>query len=199
MRLNKSLIDGISAGLLILIGCTVYLSVENKIIGSLLFSIALFTICYKGYSLFTGKVGYLFNSKITWGEVSSTLLGNIIGLLIFGFIIRIGLPSLKEVSLSLVNIKLNQSYLEAFVRAIFCGMLMFIAVDGFKKYNQPLFIFLCVITFILCGFEHSIADIGYFILAGEFPILYIIIIIIGNSMGSWIIPILENLGEKFNG
>jgi formate/nitrite transporter FocA (FNT family) len=109
MKLNKmfkNLINGISAGLLILIGCAIYLSVENKIIGSLLFSIALFTICYKKYSLFTGKVGYLYRAKIALGEVLFTLLGNIIGLLIFGSIIKIGLPSLKEVSLILINIKM---------------------------------------------------------------------------------------------
>ena len=56
--LNK-IASGICAGILISIGGSVFLSCENKIVGALLFTVALLCICYKGYSLFTGKVGYL--------------------------------------------------------------------------------------------------------------------------------------------
>ena len=48
-----------SAGLLISLGGTVYLTIENKIVGAFLFSIALFSICYFKCYLFTGKVGYI--------------------------------------------------------------------------------------------------------------------------------------------
>ena len=55
----KLIIDGIKAGIMIAIGGSVFLACENRYIGAILFSVALLSICLKGYSLFTGKVGYL--------------------------------------------------------------------------------------------------------------------------------------------
>ena len=53
----KKITNGISAGLMVAIGCAIYLSCENKYVGACLFSIALLTVCFKEYSLFTGKIG----------------------------------------------------------------------------------------------------------------------------------------------
>ena len=58
------LLKGIYAGLMIGIGGTVYLSVENTIIGSFLFSIGLLMICMYGMNLYTGKIGYILINKI---------------------------------------------------------------------------------------------------------------------------------------
>lgn len=55
----KDLFYGICAGILIGIGGAVFLASENRVIGAILFSVALICICAKGYSLYTGKVGYL--------------------------------------------------------------------------------------------------------------------------------------------
>ena len=45
------------AGLMIAIGGTVNLSVENKVVGACLFSIGLFTVVNQQFALFTGRVG----------------------------------------------------------------------------------------------------------------------------------------------
>ena len=45
------------AGLMIAIGGTVNLSVENKVVGAFLFSIGLFTVVNQQFALFTGRVG----------------------------------------------------------------------------------------------------------------------------------------------
>lgn len=47
----------VCAGLLIAIGGSVFLSCENRYIGAMLFSVALLCICYRGYYLYTGKIG----------------------------------------------------------------------------------------------------------------------------------------------
>ena len=57
----RRFIDGVAAGVLIAIGGCVYLACDSKYVGAALFSVALLSICFKGYSLFTGKVGYLVN------------------------------------------------------------------------------------------------------------------------------------------
>ena len=70
----KKVFDGLSAGLMIAIGCSVFLACENKYIGACLFSVALLTICIKNYSLYTGKIGYIVQNH-TKEDFSVLLLG----------------------------------------------------------------------------------------------------------------------------
>ena len=87
--LNK-IASGICAGILISIGGSVFLSCENKVVGALLFTVALLCICYKGYSLFTGKVGYLPEKadKEAFSVLLLGLLGNAVGTILCGFLLR---------------------------------------------------------------------------------------------------------------
>ena len=59
----KTAVNSISAGILIAIGGSVYLACDNKYAGAALFSVALLCICYLGYYLFTGKIGYLATDR----------------------------------------------------------------------------------------------------------------------------------------
>ena len=99
----------------------------------------------------------------------------------------------------IVNVKMADDALSLLILSIFCGMLMFTAVDAFRNEKlpsvcRPVMVFLCVMVFILSGFEHSIADIFYFAASGMVSgeaFLYLIMIIIGNSIGGLIIPLLQ--------
>ena len=53
------LIKGFFAGVLISIGGIAYLGIENKIVGSFIFSFGLLTVCMYSFNLYTGKIGYL--------------------------------------------------------------------------------------------------------------------------------------------
>ena len=55
----KTVSGAVSAGIMIAIGGSVFLACDNKYVGAVLFSVALLCICYLGYYLFTGKIGYL--------------------------------------------------------------------------------------------------------------------------------------------
>lgn len=203
----RKIIDGISAGILISIGGSVFLSCENKVIGAVLFSVALLCICHKGYSLFTGKVGYI-PEKHGKEEISALLfglLGNLIATSLCGFILSYALPKLKETAAVICDAKLEQSFFQALVRAVFCGILMYLAVSIFKEKQSVAGIFFCVPVFILSGFEHSIANMFYFSVAGIVSVkafLYIWIIILGNTVGGMLLPILSHIGidkESING
>ena len=59
-------------------------------------------------------------------------------------------------------------------------------------------IFFCVPVFILSGFEHSIANMFYFGASGIVNIdmiVYILVVIAGNSIGGMAMPILNILGK----
>jgi len=192
---------------MIAIGGTVFLSIENKVIGASLFSIGLFGVLIYNLNLYTGKIGYLitnFNLKYI-KELIITLIGNFIGACSVGFILRYTriYDNIYEKALNLANTKLNDNILSIFILSIFCGLLMYFAVNGFKKqtdFGKYLVVYLGVAVFILCGFEHCIANMYYFSVADIWSLKtlgYTGIMVLGNSIGSFIIP-LCNLVIKEN-
>jgi formate/nitrite transporter FocA (FNT family) len=93
-----------------------------------------------------------------------------------------------------------------FLLSVFCGILMFIAVDGFK--NNPhetgkyLGIFLGVTVFILCGFEHCVANMYYFSVADLWSartLGYLLVMSLGNACGGVLIPLCRQLRRKAAG
>lgn len=173
------------AGICISIGGTVFLSVDNKIIGSLLFSLGLLTIMKFKLNLFTGQIGYILETK-RYVDIVIVALGNVFGTIIYGTMIRetYVYPNIQEKCNTIVNNKLNQSYISLLFLAIFCGILMYAAVEEYRKSTQNLLPILCVSVFILCGYEHSIAYSVYSGIAGDFNIPRLMVVFLGNTIGS---------------
>ncbi len=199
--LNK-IASGVCAGILISIGGSVFLSCENKVIGAVLFTVALLCICFKGYSLFTGKVGYLPEKadKEAFSVLLLGLLGNAIGTIACGYLLRFAIPSIGAAAETLCAGKLEtQALWQTFVRGVFCGVLMYLAVSIFRDKKTPLGIIFCIPVFILSGFEHSIADLYYFAASGIVSLqafLFLWVVIAGNSVGGVLLGLLMKLGGK---
>lgn len=201
----KNLCRGICAGILISLGGGIFLACEEKIIGAMFFSLALVCICMLGYTLYTGKICYISDSpdKAKVNELLFGLLGNIIGTAICGIAVKYALPSIFEAATKLWANKLSgQVWWQTLIRAAFCGMLVYLSVEIYKKKNTPLGIILCIPSFILSGYEHSIADMFYYA-ASDFnaaelgkSLLFLILVVIGNSIGGLIIPLLMKAGVK---
>ena len=197
----KRLFSGISAGILISIGGSVFLASDNKYVGAMFFCVALICICAKSYFLFTGKVGYLFedHSKSQIGDVLLALLGNAIGTIACGYVLRFALPNVAGAALAACTARLEQTLLMAFVRGVFCGILMYLAVSIYKEKGSYISVLFCVPAFILAGFEHSIADMFYFSASGivSFRALgFIWIVILGNALGGMLLPMLSRIGKS---
>jgi len=199
------LIKSVLAGIMIGIGGTVYLSLDNKVIGAILFAIGLFMIVTRGFNLYTGKVGYIFNNKPKYLiEVIVTIFGNFIGTFLVGFILKYTriYSSISSKAYGLCEIKINDSVGSILILSIFCGMLMYLAVHGYKEgkdvFSKYASVFLAVIVFILCGFEHSIANMYYFSVASYFNLkvyAYLGFMIIGNGIGGVFIPLCYKLKD----
>lgn len=159
------MIKSIFAGLMISVGCVSFLSVDNKIAGTFLFSLGLYTIILLKFDLFTGKVGYLStNRNLAYLKyLGKVWLGNLIGTTVGAA--TIAATRLTISTSALVAVKHNDNLLSLLILGVFCGMLMFIAVEGYKRCGNPLIVVLPVMGFILCGFEHCIADMFYFAFA----------------------------------
>ena len=201
-------VNGTIGGMLIGIGGCVSLSCDNKYLGSFLFSLGLFAIIQFGFGLFTGKVGYVpLRRAVYLSECLFTLLGNAFGTFVDAFLLnntRIG-GTISEKALGSVSTKLADTPLSTFILAVFCGMLMFLAVDNGRlsreeggHIEKALGVVMCVMVFILCGFNHCIADMFYLFLTGEMVHagVYLPLVIIGNSLGGMLLPLLKMLTDK---
>ena len=195
------------AGILIGISAVLTLSVTDKVIGAFLFSVGIYAIAVNKLNLFTGRVGYVVNEKYK-GEyikyLCITLFGNLFGVFLaafFGvwkkiFVIEGTIsPIITGKSMMLVTNPENLFFL-----AVFCGLLMYIAEDGYKKTENPAIIILPTMAFILAGFEHSIADMFYVFaavltrkqitFATAIGILFLVTL--GNIVGAILIPLYNN-------
>ena len=201
-------VNAVIGGMMIGIGGCIFLSCDNKYIGAALFSLGLFAIIQFGYGLYTGKIGYVPLRKISYlSECLFTLLGNALGTFIDAILLRQTriFSAISEKASASVETKISDSLLSSFVLAIFCGILMFTAVENARMSNsngghveKVIGTILCIMVFILCGFNHCIADMFYIFLSGTFTqsAAYLGIVIIGNSVGGMLFPLLKKLTDK---
>lgn len=196
----KGFCEGIAAGICITLGCAVFLGLpEQKALGAVLFAVALLCICFKGYNLYTGKIGLIVenHTKSDFTALIAGLAGNVAAVVIFGLLLRIALPASAGMAETVVAAKLSQTALQTLIRGVFCGILMYLAVSIYREKKTPAGIFFCIPAFILSGFEHSVADMCYFAAAGNFSgeaALFIVYVVLGNTIGAMILPALKIAG-----
>ena len=176
------------AGCMISVGGMVYLSCENRYVGAILFCVGLFAICTFGLYLYTGRVGYLPDNR-AFLDIGVTWLGNYAGTLLAGLAAGAARPKLAEAAQALCQGKLAQQWFEALILAFFCGILMYVAVDSFKRGTgaaRYLGMLLAVPAFILSGCEHSVADMFYLALGGCVGkgFVYVLLVSLGNALGA---------------
>ena len=207
----NTLILSIAAGLCIGIGGIVFLAQTNKFAGAFLFAVGLLTILVFRFNLFTGMVGYVLENLLEkkWSYLYTVLLvwiGNFVGTALAAILVgltRLG-EGLKATCQGMVATKLGDSWYSLLILGVFCGMLMFIAVDTFKKriaekdFLCVVAVFMGVMVFILAGFEHSIADMFYFVLTGRVleAIPALLFITLGNAIGGNLIPLVQKLTKQ---
>jgi len=197
---NNVMLKAVMAGLFIGIAGLIFLSVENKVVGSFLFSFGLLMVVSKGYYLYTGKVGYLLPYQKGYLLIlGKTLLGNFIGITTIGLLFRFsGMTSVITSANELLNLKTSNLWYETLVLSILCGMMMYIGVQSYKvmknDFLKVLMVIFPVVIFILARFEHSVANMLYIALGNTWSfrvLLYVIIWVIGNGIGSILLNLVE--------
>ena len=210
MKKIKTFVYSIIGGGSIAIGGAAFLSVESKVVGALFFVVGLFVICTMGFSLFTGKVCYVFENDAGYAlDLLLIWLGNIIGAFIVGEALRATrIAVISEKAAAMCRMKLDDSLLSIFILAIFCNILIYVAVDGYR--NNPheigkyIALFFGVTVFIICGFEHCVANMFYISLARMWSaeaLIFILVNSLGNAVGGVLLPLaktLENRAVKTN-
>jgi formate transporter len=211
---------GILAGLFIGLGSFAFCACVSldagvgKILGSALFSVGLFLVCFFGVNLYTGKIGFCPDCFKKSGpsyvlDLVEILAGNFVGASGSGALVYLALGNdnkIVQVAQGIANARTlvgdgAQSWSKALIMGIFCGMLVFLAVYCWKQaenwFIKASGLILCVTTFVVTGTEHCIANMFYYALAGAWNLglFYdVLIVIVGNSIGSLILFYLFKLG-----
>ena len=211
-KLLYSLLMGILAGMAIGFGgflfilSTTYIKGDlGKAIGALLFPIGLLMVCTFGLHLYTGKIGLVFEEKkdkVFYLSLPIMFIGNLIGSLIIGYIFLLLFKYLFNVEDILLRAKAIANakntfnsfndYLAIFLKSIFCGVCVYLAVKGFAlnrlKVKGILILFFFIFLFVFAGFEHVVANMFYFTFGEGWltwgAIFNILICLIGNSIGT---------------
>lgn len=195
----KAVLGGICIG----IGGAAYLSIGNPIAGSLIFSIGLLLICMNGFKLFTGSISYMRLETRSIVNILVILAGNIIGAWFIGLIFYMSRPDLMNHAANICFNKLDEGW-RIMPLAFMCNVLIFFAVDTFERYTTSYFIrvfilVLCVMAFILSGYEHCIANVFYFSAVQLFDakvFAYLLLNVIFNAAGGICIYRLIRLAKR---
>ena len=214
MRFLKAFLYGILAGLAIGLGSFVftvicaYVSGEGgKMFGSCLFSIGLILVCVFGLSLYTGKIGVVFDGpdKKEIGKnaicLPIMLAGNAIGAFGLGILCHFIFQGVPEIADKITAISLGKTgSTTVFLQGIFCGALVYIAVYCFKNFQnwamKIIGIIVAVTLCVYCGFQHCIANMFYFGMAFNWNIdmlWNLLIVILTNSIGALLVRCLVHL------
>ncbi len=186
----KMVVLGIYAGIFIgfagIASTTVSATIENasaaRLLAACVFPAGMAMVLVAGSELFTGNnliIISLLQKKIKLWEMLKNWLfvfaGNFIGaalvavLVVYGHTPDLFEGVLAEKVVAAAASRTAQTFSEAFIRGILCNILVCIAVwaaFAAKKVSGKLLMsFWPIMLFVLCGFEHSIADI-YFGVAG---------------------------------
>jgi formate/nitrite transporter len=190
LKTSQMLLLGIFAGAFIAFGAfasgMVSHSVENvglsKFAGAAVFPVGLMLVVMCGAELFTGNnlitVAYL-NKDVTLNQMLKNwvlvYIGNFIGSLFIAFmIIGTGLlttsgGALGATAIKVASAKVSMTFAQAVIRGILCNILVVLAVwmaIGAQDFISKIWsCWFPIMLFVLCGFEHSIANM-YFIPVG---------------------------------
>ena len=200
-RLSSIAISSLLAGILISLGATVFLGIRQgghsfgfHIVGAVFFTLGLYIIIHWKLWLYTGKVGFVSDYKARfWLALLLCLTSNLIGAVGFPALIKMTrlYVQIETAAKPLVAAKLNDSPMSIFILSIMCGVMIYIAVKGHANFSYSLAktiaVFLAIPTFIMCGFEHVIANAAYFTYAHVFSwkvVWYFVLMAVGNGIGS---------------
>lgn len=193
--LFKDFISAGLAGAFIGVGGTAYLisSAQSKIAGSLFFAIGLLAVCLFKLNLFTGKLCYaLENGRFYILRLAVILIGNFAGAATLALLLcntRLG-EGLKAVAVPIVGGKLAGSGFSTFALSVLCNALIYFAVEGYLKAQSGALKLAAIIfgvsVFVLCGFEHCVANAFYISVCGELSLSvakFLFFNVLGNIVG----------------
>lgn len=170
----------------------------DGLIYALIFPVGLIILVLFNTNLFTGAVAEINDAldkktkwSIYWKKLLLIYLGNFVGAVIIGLLaILVAKPAMIELFQNFTAAKIDTSLPILFVKGILCNILVCVAVLLYRKYSQLLLLYVPIFVFVVCGFEHSIADMFIFTFAPSASVLLpLLVVSLGNLVGGALISV----------
>lgn len=133
----------------------------------------------------------LYDGSWNFRQILSIFVANLLGVLTIFIIRRLDfMPELVyECAQPIIESRDAELWYQHIVGGIGCGICIQMAVNNWTKKHEPLGVILPVAVFILCGFEHCIADAFYYAWSAfEWRhLLQIFEVFCGNMIGAFIV------------
>ena len=202
---------GILAGLAIGLGGLLFVTFKTfvpgeygKILGSMFFAVGLFLVCFFKLSLYTGKIGLIFEEKKDldfYLSLPVMIVGNAIGAIGLGYIcyfifkdtelFNTAVNATTSRTAPFDNINSFEPFLATLIKGIACGLCVYLAVKSFAfgriKQGGVILLVFFVFIFVYFGFEHCIANMFYYSMANLWTagaFINIALVILANSIGT---------------
>lgn len=211
MSCMAGLYIGLGSSLMVVVGGAFSAagSAATKLINGLIFSVGLCMVTVAGSELFTGNNMVMsvggFTKSVPWGKVCKywaiCWIGNLVGSIVTGVLFTLtGIPVGGDTNAflnSVVVAKATGTLMNLFTKAILCNICVCVAIwcgARLKSEGAKLALYLCcVMTFVTCGFEHSVANMTFFTIGLLNPgaaalsiggVIYnLVIVTLGNMVG----------------
>ncbi len=216
--MRKLIIKSVLAGMSVAFGAIAYcLTKDQGILGAALFSIGILLVIEFDFKLFTSYVPKYAPLLVSENKAKLNLqfIGNAFVVFFFNFLgaafvslivslTRIGdtvvgeLGSFNDVVDYIAHHKVADNLLSVFIMSVFCAIIIACICKAEKWKHNVLYIVVLISTFIVCGFDHVVANSFYLVYSGELftvaGLLYFAVNLLGNFVGGYLFIFIPLLG-----
>ena len=194
-------------GVGLLISNAVFHDGWGKVVGGIIFSLAMFVVTTFGLYLLTGLSTKIITmrAKHLW-SLPTCLFFNVIGIALSALLVIYSHVEIEVEASLLMDTKICDDgwALHSFCSGILCGILIGLSVflckyTAKKHLSATIGVMFPVFVFVFCGFDNSLANLFYVFVCGHMNwtmIAYCCVSLIGNLIGGILVSILPLLKKK---
>lgn len=191
----------------LLISMVSFEGATGKLVGAIIFSLAMFVVTTFGLYLVTGLSTRIITMGVkNWWSLPVSLFFNVIGIWLCALFIEFSHVHILEESVDLMANKIcNEGWgVHGFFSGILCGTLIGLSVivpkyTAKKGLSASIGVIFPVFVFVFCGFDNSLANVFYMFAAKQVTweaVGYCAITLIGNLIGGVLVSILPLIKKK---
>ena len=191
----------------LLISMSGFAGATGKLIGAIIFSLAMFVVTTFGLYLVTGLSTRIITMGVkNWWSLPVSLVFNTIGIWLFSVCSEFSHAQIMDEAIAVISAKLCPDGwgVHGFCSGILCGTLIGLSVivpkyTGKKGLSASIGVIFPVFVFVFCGFDNSLANVYYMIAAKQVTweaVGYCFIALIGNLIGGVLVSIMPLIKKK---
>ncbi|MBQ8425307.1 MAG: formate/nitrite transporter family protein [Clostridia bacterium] len=194
-------------GVGLLISMSKFEGAMGSLVGSIIFSLAMFVVTAFGLYLTTGLSTRILTMGIKnmW-SLPVSLVFNVIGIGIVALLVRFSHVDVINTATNVMNNKLcSQGWvLHSICSGILCGILIGLSVllgkhSSKKNLSASVGVTFPIIVFVFCGFDNSLANVYYMFMCNNMTwsmVGYCFLSLFGNLLGGVLISIMPLIKRK---